>query len=150
MSEKVKTAEDLFLQGYNCSQSVFAAFSKEVNLDRKTALMLSSPFGAGMGRLREVCGAVSAMFMIAGLKYGYSEPLDGVKAEHYKFIQELAHIFKEQNGSIICRELLGLENPEGSPVPEKRTEDYYNNRPCLELVKRAAEIIEKFLEEKEV
>lgn len=149
MSKKAKIAENLFLQGYNCSQAVFAAFSEETELDQKTALKLASSFGAGMGRLREVCGAVSAMFMIAGLKYGYSEPLDDVKAEHYRLVQELAYKFKEQNGSIVCRELLGLDEPEGSPAPERRTENYYKNRPCLELVKRAAEMMEQFLKEKE-
>jgi len=151
MNEKVKVAEDLFLQGYNCSQSVFAAFSDEVGFDRETALKLTSSFGGGMGRLREVCGAVSAMFMIAGLKYGYSDPQgSNAKAEHYKLIQELAQKFKEQNGSIICRELLGQPNQADDPVPKARTPDYYKKRPCVELVKSAAKIMEDYLEEKKL
>ncbi|HEX3026171.1 MAG TPA: C-GCAxxG-C-C family protein [Clostridia bacterium] len=147
MDSKIKETEKLFLQGYNCSQAVFGAFAQDVGMDRETAFKLSSSFGGGMGRLREVCGAVSAMFMIAGLKYGYSLPNAGeMKAEHYKLIQQLAQKFQEQNGSIICRELLGLEKPEGNPVPEKRTEDYYQKRPCVELVKSAAGIMEEFME----
>ena len=93
-------AMELFKQGYNCSQSVFAAFCEECGMDFETALKLSSSFGGGMGRLREVCGAVSGMFMVAGMKYGYTDPEDSTsKAEHYKRIQELAEQFKEKNGS---------------------------------------------------
>lgn len=148
MDDKVKKAEDLFLQGYNCSQSVFAAFSDEVGLDRETALKLSSSFGGGMGRLREVCGAVSAMFMIAGLKFGYCDPADrNAKAEHYKLIQHLAAKFQEENGHIVCRELLGLPNKPDTPIPEERTQSYYKKRPCVELVKNAAKIMEEYLEE---
>lgn len=151
MSEKEKLAEDLFLQEYNCSQAVLAPFSEEAGLDCETALRLSSSFGAGMGRLREVCGAFSAMLMIAGLRFGYSDPPDNnVKTEHYRMIQELAERFKAQNGSLICRELLGLENSEDSPVPEERTENYYQNRPCLHIVKSTVAFIEKLIEEKQL
>jgi len=94
-------AKELFKKGYNCSQSVFAAFSDETGLDIETALKISSSFGAGMGRLREVCGSVSGMFMVVGMKYGYTDLSDKtVKAEHYKLIQSLAEIFKKENGSI--------------------------------------------------
>lgn len=150
MHNKAKIAEDLFLQGYNCSQSVLAAFSDEIGMDRETALKLSSSFGGGMGRLREVCGAVSAMFMIAGMKYGYSNPKDSTaKAEHYKLIQRLAEKFKEENGHIVCRELLGVPKGPDSPVPEVRTQSYYKKRPCAELVRSAAKIMEDYLEENE-
>jgi C_GCAxxG_C_C family probable redox protein len=142
-----KIATDLFKQGYNCAQSVFGAFCEELGMDLDTALKLSSSFGGGMGRMREVCGAVSGMFMAAGLKYGYSDPNDTkAKTEHYKMIQELAEKFKKINGSIICRELLGLTKPEGVPVPEKRTEEYYKKRPCPELVRDAARIFEEYIE----
>jgi C_GCAxxG_C_C family probable redox protein len=148
--EHQERAEALFKEGYNCAQSVFAAFSEDLGMDFETALKLSSSFGGGMGRLREVCGAVSGMFLIAGLKYGYSNPQDSdAKTEHYRLIQELAQKFKDQNGSIICRELLGLPKPEGSPIPEARTQSYYQNRPCVEIVKSAAQIIDKYLEEKQ-
>ena len=108
MNPYSQQARHLFKEGYNCAQSVFCTFAQELGIDFETALKLSSSFGGGMGRLREVCGAVSAMFMIAGLKYGYTEPDNKeVKTEHYKRIQELAQLFKEKHGTIICRELLG-------------------------------------------
>ncbi|HKL73859.1 MAG TPA: C-GCAxxG-C-C family protein, partial [Clostridia bacterium] len=105
---------------------------------------LSSSFGGGMGRLREVCGAVSGMFIVAGLLYGYDNPVDKkAKTDHYKLIQELAAEFKKENGSIVCRELLGLGKEADTPVPDDRTKEYYSKRPCVELVGIAAEIIEK-------
>lgn len=149
MEDKVKKAEDFFRQGYNCSQAVFAAFAEDLGLDLETALKLSSSFGAGMGRLREVCGAVSGMFMAAGMKYGYSDPKDQTaKAEHYRLIQELAQKFREENGSIVCRELLGLPGGADKPVPEARTPGYYKKRPCVELVKCAAKIMQETMEER--
>lgn len=139
-------AVELFKQGYNCSQSVFAAFCEECGMDFQTALKISSSFGGGMGRLREVCGAVTGMFMVAGMKYGYTDPKDRLsKADHYKRIQQLAEEFKEKNGSIVCRELLGLSTQSESHIPEARTDEYYKKRPCAELVGDAAEIIYKFM-----
>lgn len=139
-------AMELFKEGYNCSQSVFAAFCEECGMDFETALKISSSFGGGMGRLREVCGAVSGMFMVAGMKYGYIDPKDRLsKAEHYKRIQQLAGEFKEKNGSIICRELLGLSTQSESYIPEARTDEYYKKRPCAELVGDAAEIMYEFM-----
>ncbi len=137
-----------FKQGYNCSQSVFLAFNDKYDMDFNTALKISSSFGGGMGRLREVCGAVTGMFMVAGMIYGYVDPKDHVsKTEHYKRIQYLAKEFEEQNHSIICRELLGLGAGKDSPVPELRTAEYYKKRPCVELVGMAADIMEKYIEE---
>lgn len=139
MDNARERAMELFKQGYNCSQAVFGAFSEECGIDFETALKLSSSFGGGMGRLREVCGAVSAMFMIAGMKYGYTDPNDKIsKAEHYKRIQELAEEFKEKNKTYVCRELLGLSVKSESYIPEERTEEYYKKRPCAELVGDAA------------
>jgi C_GCAxxG_C_C family probable redox protein len=147
MSEKADVAESLFLQGYNCSQSVMGAFAEDLGLDKEFALKLSSSFGGGMGKLREVCGAVSAMFMIAGIKYGYSDPNDqNVKEHHYRLIQNLAEKFKEKNGSIICRELLSLDVKYELPIPSERTALYYESRPCLQIVRNAAEQIEKEME----
>lgn len=140
-------AMELFQEGYNCAQSVFLAFIDEYGMDFDTALKISSSFGAGMGRLREVCGAVTGMFMAAGMIYGYTDPRDnGKKAEHYERIQLLANEFEEMNHSIICRELLGLGKGKDSPVPELRTKEYYKKRPCGELVGIAAEIMGKYLE----
>ncbi len=145
--EHREKAEKLFRQGYNCAQSVFCAFSDELGLDKDTALKLSSSFGGGMGRLREVCGAVSAMFMIAGIKYGYTSPDDkDAKTHHYERIQHLADEFKKKNKTIICRKLLGLECEKDSPIPDDRTEKYYQERPCELLVGDAAEIISHYIE----
>ena len=139
-------AMSLFKEGYNCSQAVFLTFSDELGLDREMALKLSSSFGGGMGRLREVCGAVSGMFMVAGLKRGYTSPDDmESKKEHYKFIQHLANEFKKDNLSIICRDLLEIDSGADNPTPEPRTNDYYKKRPCVELVGQAAEIVAKEL-----
>ncbi len=103
MIDHSQRAKELFKQGYNCSQAVFASFCDDLNLDFDTALKIASSFGAGMGRLREVCGAVSGMFMVAGMKYGYTDVKDReAKTEHYKMIQELAEQFKTDNHSIIC------------------------------------------------
>ena len=142
MQEKELRSRKLFREGRNCAQSVFCAFCEDYGMDFETGLKLSSSFGGGMGRLREVCGAVSAMFMIAGIKYGYisKDNLDE-KANHYKLIQELAQKFKDENGSIICRELLG-EEADGY-VPQKRDEKYYQTRPCEECIASAARIIDK-------
>ena len=146
MSNKSEIAKEYFKKGYNCSQAVVVAFAEDLGVDAETLIKLSSSFGGGMGRLREVCGAVSGMFMVAGLKYGYSSPdAKEEKSEHYARIQELAESFTKQNGSIICRQLLGLEVKAEAPVPEERTEKYYEVRPCAELVADAAEIMEEYI-----
>lgn len=145
---KGEEAKRLFLNGYNCAQAVFLAFSKELGLDDKTALKLSSGFGGGMGRLREVCGAVSAMFMVLGLKYGSDNPSDhAAKAQLYARVQELARRFKEENGSIICWELLSLPPGPQDPTPQPRTQAYYKLRPCPDKVASAAAILEQYLRE---
>jgi C_GCAxxG_C_C family probable redox protein len=151
MTNYCEKAKDLFKQGYNCSQAVFAAFCDKTGLDEETALKISSSFGGGMGRLREVCGAVTGMFMVVGMLYGYSDPKDNAsKTEHYKLIQELANKFKEEKGSIICRELLGLGAGADKPVPELRTQEYYKKRPCAELVGCAAGIMEEYIKERKI
>ena len=139
----------LFREGYNCTQAVVGTFADELEIEIDTAMKLASSFGGGMGRLREVCGAVSGMFIVAGLKFGYSDPKDKeLKTEHYKLIQELADKFKEEHPSIVCRELLGLDQKKESYVPEDRTENYYKKRPCVQIVGKAAEIIGEYLQEK--
>ena len=144
-------AKALFEEGYNCCQAVVLSFSDILGIDKTTLSMLASGFGGGMGRMREVCGAVSGMFMAANLLNGYSSPTDNEKKKAtYAMIQQLAECFKEENGSIICRELLGLKSPEGTPVPEKRTEEYYKKRPCGELCRIAADILEKYISDNEL
>lgn len=147
-SSYAQKAMGLFKEGFNCSQSVFLAFEDKYQLDRSMALKLSSSFGGGMGRLREVCGAVSGMFMTAGLLYGYdcADDYEG-KTKHYERIQQLAQAYTLTNGSIVCRELLGLGKGKDVPVPEKRTDAYYKKRPCVQLVGIAAAIMEQYIEE---
>ena len=144
-------AKENFMNGYNCSQALVLAFEDLVPIDRESLLKLASSFGGGMGRLREVCGSVSGMFMIAGLLYGYDGPETGqVKADHYARIQELARRFEETHGSIVCREMLGLSVKHDAPTPEARTNEYYKKRPCPDIVGDAAEILEKYIEENPV
>ena len=148
MMDHSALAESLFRQGYNCSQAVLAAFGDVTGLAPDTALRLASSFGGGMGRLREVCGAVTGMFMAAGLLYGYADPSDSAaKTAHYQRIQELARAFQAENGSIVCRELLGLDCKADSPTPAARTADYYQKRPCQELVGCAARILDAYIRE---
>ena len=140
-------ARALFYEGYNCAQSVFLTFAGRLGMEWEAAAKLSSSFGAGMGRLREVCGAVSAMFLIAGMACGYTDPGDDeAKAAHYRRIQQLAEQFRARHGTILCRELLGLGEGPDSPVPSRRTAAYYESRPCGQCIADAAELISAFLE----
>lgn len=153
MGKRQEKAVELFHEGYNCSQAVFGAFADLYGMEVEQALRLSCSFGAGMGRMREVCGAVSGMFLVAGLENGTAEGKDAKgKKENYDTVQELAKRFKERSGgSIICKELLGLEEKKefSDTKPEARTEGYYKKRPCVELVREAAAILEEYLSEKE-
>lgn len=145
MTRKEKAMQS-FLDGYNCSQCLILAFEDLINIDLDLALQIASPFGGGMGRLREVCGSVSAMFMVLGYILGYSDPTDYEgKKILYAHIQELARRYENANGSIICRELLGLNVQHDDSTPEKRTEEYYKSRPCTEKIGSAAEILEQYL-----
>ena len=141
-------AKELFEIGYNCAQAVFCAFEDVTGFDREAAVRFSAGFGGGMGRLREVCGAVSGMTMVLSCVFASTDPNDAQKKkELYALIQKAAEAFKAENGSYVCRELLGLGKGPSEPVPEARTEQYYKKRPCSELVKCAAEITEKILSE---
>ncbi len=143
---KGQIAERYFKEGYNCAQAVVLAFIDEIGMEREAALRLSSPFGGGMGRLREVCGAVSGMWIVLGCLKGYSEPGNNkIKMELYSTVQMLAEKVKRVNGSIVCRELLSLPSGPDDPVPEKRTEGYYKKRPCGLIVANVAEILEEYL-----
>lgn len=146
--DHAEKACQLFTEGYNCAQAVLLAFSDVTGLDTELALRMSSSFGGGMGRMREVCGTCSAMFMVAGILYGTgSNSDDEKKVEHYKRIQYLASQFKEEHETIICLDLLKGLNVNKSPVPEKRTEQYYKARPCARFVKTAAEILDRYISE---
>ena len=137
-------AEELFRMGYNCGQSVFAAFADVLGMTVEEAAKIASPFGAGFGKLREVCGAVSGMTLVTGYLKGYSDPADyESKKEVYALIQKMCAEFEERQGSIICRELLGLKKGEDKAEPSVRTEEYYRSRPCIGACRTAAEIVEK-------
>ncbi|MCR5772910.1 MAG: C-GCAxxG-C-C family protein [Butyrivibrio sp.] len=144
-------AMDNFKKGYNCSQSIILAFVDMLPVDKDLLSKMASSFGGGMGRLREVCGSVSGMFMVVGFLYGYSGPETGeVKADHYARIQELAKRFEEKHGTIVCREMLGLSVRHDVPTPEARTNEYYKKRPCAEIIGDAAEILEEYIKENPV
>lgn len=146
MKSRVDEAVKLFEAGYNCCQSVFAAYADLFGMDRETALKLSSPMGAGMGRMREVCGAVSAMALLAGLKDGNTDPTDQqAKAKDYEVVRQMTDRFKESNETVICRELLKGFALDNSATPEARTPEYYGKRPCIRLVADAAKIVEEIL-----
>ena len=145
MDHGMKAAE-LFVGGYNCAQSVAVAFCDVTGLDEKFTARMVSSFGGGMGRIREVCGAVSGMFFVLGLLYGYDTPGDDVsKKELYTEVQELAAKFREQCGSIVCREI--LKNPPTDPTPSPRTAEYYRVRPCARMVLVAGQLMDEFIAE---
>ena len=150
METKRELAMKLFCDGFNCAQSIVGAFAKEMGLSTEQAMKLSSPFGAGMGKMRHVCGAVSGMFMVLGMLEGYDSPTaDREKAQLYEKVQSLANSFKEKNETIICAELLeGLKVAGGHKPEERNEEEYYKIRPCARFVGDAAEILEKHLNNK--
>ena len=146
--DRIERAANLFTQGYNCSQSVAIAFSDLTGLDVESSAKLASSFGAGMACLREGCGAVSGMFLVLGILYGYSDPEDVQgKREHYAAVQQLAEKFRAEAGSIICREI--LKNQAANPTPSLRTEEYYAKRPCARMVMLAASILDSYIRERE-
>ena len=145
MTRKEKAIQS-FLDGYNCSQCMMLAFEDLLTIDIDTALKIASPFGGGMGRLREVCGSVSGMFMVLSFLKGYNNPNDYEgKKELYEHIQELARRYEAANGSIICRELLGLSVQREESTPEQRSAEYYQKRPCAAKIGSAAEILEDYI-----
>ena len=146
MSQKGKAARALFEQGYNCAQSVAGVFAAEMGLERETVVRMISPFGGGMGRLREVCGAFSGALFVLGVLYGYDDAkASEEKMQLYKEVQDLAAQFSAKNGSIICRELLGLRAGASDPKPAARTPQYYHERCCSDAVESAAALMEAFI-----
>lgn len=140
-----KLAGDLFLEGYNCAQAVFLAFSDVTGYDKDAALRISSSFGGGMGRMREVCGAVSGALMVAGVLWGYTGLDDQQKRGHYALVQEIARRFKEKHATIVCRELLTGLSVDNAPTPTVRDAAYYQKRPCIRFVEDAAEILDEMI-----
>lgn len=150
MEERIKQAVALFKQGYNCSQSVCAAFADMYGYSQEQALRMSASFGGGIGRMRMTCGAACGMFVLAGLDTGCIEGADKEgKEANYKLVQRLANEFAKRNGSLICAELLGLSAKKyDNPTPEARTEEYYKKRPCVQTIEEAARIWAEYLETK--
>ena len=146
--DRKQRAAELFKAGYNCCQAVAMTFADVLGMSEDEVARLTSGFGGGMGRMREVCGTVSAMTMIVGAMIPANDVSNKeAKTANYALVQEMAGEFKQMNGSIICRELLGLSKPEGSPVPSDRTAEYYKKRPCGELCSIAAGIVAKKLKD---
>ncbi len=134
----------LFCQGYNCAQAVAVGFCDVTGLTEAQAARMASAFGGGMGRLREVCGAVSGMLLVLSLLYGYDQPGDDERKKVlYHQVQELANAFREENGSIICRDI--LKNPPTDPNPTPRTAEFYRQRPCAKLVCTAGRLLDDFI-----
>jgi C_GCAxxG_C_C family probable redox protein len=147
-NERIEKAVALFKEGFNCSQSVVAAFADMYGFTHEQALRMSASFGGGIGRMRETCGAACGLFMLAGLETGATDGANHEgKAANYKLVQELAEEFKQRNGALRCADLLGLSKKE--PVvstPEARTNQYYAKRPCVKMVEEAARIWCEYLE----
>ena len=146
---EVKKARELFLEGFNCSQSVFCAFSDRFGIDESTAKKISAGLGGGVGRQREVCGAVSGAAMVLGSITAATEGDDEKsKGVNYELVRQFSEEFKKLHKTIICRDLLKLAAEKKEPAtPDARTEDYYKTRPCLKLVEDAAEILTRMIEE---
>lgn len=147
IEKRVARAVELFKSGYNCSQSIVTAFADIYGFSEEQALRMSASFGGGIGRMRQTCGAACGMFLLAGLETGCIDPKDRMgKSSNYALVQKLAQSFKEQNGSLICAELLNLQKNAPTPhVAEERTTQYYAKRPCVKIVEETAKIWAEYL-----
>lgn len=148
---RAQKAKEYFLQGYNCAQSVAMAFDDLIGMDKDRIAKLTSGFGGGIGRMREVCGTVTGAAFVISALYGYNDPKATIeKQELYANIQQIGNEFAKENGSVVCRELLGLSiKGADSPTPEARTQQYYQKRPCADLVEYSAHLVEEFIKNKE-
>ena len=146
MKSRIEQAVQTFESGFNCCQSVFVTYADLFGMDRETALKMSCSMGGGVGRMREVCGTVSAMALLTGLKCGNTDPEnEEAKTYNYEMVRKLADAFKEKQSTIICRDLLGIKEREESASPSARTAQYYATRPCSSLVACAAGLVEELL-----
>lgn len=139
-------AEELFFSGFNCAQSLYAAFAPLVGVEEREALRLASPFGGGFGRMRQVCGAFSGLTLVLGHLFGYAELSSPEKDALYPRVQELGKRFESRCGSLVCKEILKNKVDVGG-IASPRTEEYYRSRPCGRVVRAAAEILEQYLKE---
>ncbi len=140
MSKYSDKAVELFMSGCNCSQAVFVAFATDLGLSEETALAVSVGLGGGVGRMREICGAISGAAMVVGLKHPEYD-----KLQVYELVRAIADEFKKTNPSIVCKELLQLQEMEKSAKPDERTPEYYKKRPCVKIVEDSAKAVEKIL-----
>lgn len=149
--DRGETAKQYFLSGYNCAQAVALAYADKLNMEPELIAKSVSGYGGGMGRMREVCGSISGAVFVISYLYGYSDPnAFDEKKTLYQDIQSVCKAFQKENGSIICRELLSMPNIGADiPTPEKRSEKYYKKRPCADIVKCSAQILEEFINQKE-
>ena len=147
---RAETAKKYFEQGYACSQAVALAFADVAGVNEETIAKIMLPFGGGFGRLRLTCGAVSGMVAVLGATCAGAENTPENKTGTYAITQELCKKFQEENGSLICAELLEGVNVTVGGAPEARTAEYYKKRPCAEIVYSAAAILEKYLQDKGV
>ncbi len=150
MEQRINRAVELFKEGYNCSQSVVAAFADMYGFTQEQALKMSASFGGGIGRMRKTCGAACGLFMLAGLENGCTEGKnrDGKEA-NYALVQQFAEEFRKRNGSTTCATLLGLNKDAATPTtPDARTAEYYKKRPCVKMVEEAARIFAEYIESK--
>ncbi|MDH6533473.1 C_GCAxxG_C_C family protein [Parabacteroides sp. 52] len=143
---RIKQAVENFESGYNCAQAIFLAYCDLFDIDQKTGSMMSVSFGGGLGRMREVCGTVSAMAMLAGFKYPVPDTTDlNARTRNYAMVQKMADLFKEKHETIICKNILKRKPEVNKATPEARTPAYYSSRPCTRLVADAADITNKML-----
>lgn len=146
--ERIQRAVELFKSGYNCSQAVVAAYADLYGFTEAQAFRMAASFGGGIGRMRQTCGAACGLFLLAGLETGAVDGADQAgKSRNYEVVQALAEQFRQENGSIICADLLGLNKQAPTPhEPEARTPEYYKKRPCAMMVESAARLFAQFLE----
>lgn len=146
IDDRVKQAVLNFESGFNCSQSVFLAYSDVFELELDMARKMSVSFGGGVGRMREICGTVSAMAMLAGFKYPVLDVNDQeARTKNYATVQKMAELFKEKHETIICKKLLGPVAAEDTPAPTERTPEYYAKRPCSKFIADSARIAGRML-----
>lgn len=148
IEERVRRAEDYFVAGFNCAQSVVAAYADIYGFTHEQALRLSAGFGGGIGRLRLTCGAALGMVALCGMESGSATPGDREgKSRNYADVQELLARFRDQFGTMTCAELLRLKkDAPTSWQASERTPEYYKGRPCLMQVGAAARIYGQWLE----
>lgn len=150
IDERIEIAVQNFESGYNCAQSVFLAYADVFDVNLEMAKMMSVSFGGGLGRMREVCGTVSAMAMLAGFRYPVPDKEDRIaRTKNYEIVQKMATLFKKEHETIICRSLISsMGDVKTTPEPSERTAEFYAKRPCSKYVATAARIAGEMLQGK--